>query len=858
MTLKHFNIHTPGNAMKPEFWNGGVSNPSPSFLTNLTSGINADIAAANARGVKVNAHTLLWHNQSALWPAANVLTPGGGWETPWDFATAKMNLEYYIRTVAGHFDLEPFKVYSWDVVNEAVKDNPDNPADWRNSLRSGYSPEERPSRWAQAYSKGGKSWDYMYDAFYFARQNTTAILNYNDFNDSERDSKSVAIASMVKEFNERHAAEVASGRARPLLDAKGNLRPLVDVIGTQGHWDMRLNLDAFERVIKTYLEAGVNVDLTELDLAPTLGLDKGLRIQNGPEMNDLFLAQGVQYAKLFNLLKEYAVGSGGRHPEYKGGIHRVTWWGMTDPGYHTNGYPWSAVGQPKEAYWAVANPNQYLVDAGLPVDGVTATFKFGGETFKARTWGGKNTRAMLDINVPVGTTNVAFSANNVSLPTGFALESMKFNPPDCAVLPGKPCHVTVTARGPDPAAAYKNVGVENTATFVLSFGQMAVSWFKDTNALEAPLSYAEVRFSDGVTKFKQYKTYYGADGLLKASGGTESKPVPKHGRNTLVLKSQDLISGPIGLRLNKDSTTEKAWRPVKRIEPGRTYMVVSAASVFQENGETKAYALTNRTKPATSDSPESLSRTPVVLRGDSLLPLRNTNAPETEPPLAQDNHKFVFEETNSPAAGPYALQEGHTIESFIHGTNVYPHIVFRGNGATGTVAGAQNSLITRQTNGQEGVQIADRALDQAVWFNTPIDPKTGETKLFLYTGKGGVNQHYVLKEVESGTTPNRDSGNAISQRQGAAGGFVASQASGPTDGTSVKLYAYDIEPYVPGDVNGDALVTCADLSAATAAVGKRSGQPGFLFAADLDQNGVVDVRDIAGISRLLPAGTTCH
>ncbi|WP_019655190.1 endo-1,4-beta-xylanase [Variovorax atrisoli] len=793
MTVKHFNVVTPGNAMKPEFWNGGISNPTPNFLTNLTSGINADISAANARDVKVTGHVLVWHNQSAQWPAPNVLTANGGWETPWDYATAKTNLEYYIRTVAGHFDQAPFKTYAWDVVNEAFKDNPDNPADWRNALRTGYSPEERPSRWAQAYAKGGKSWDYMYDAFYAARQNTTAILNYNDFNDNERASKATAIASMVKEFNERYAAESAAGKGRVLLDAKGNPRPLVDVIGTQGHWDMRLNLDAFERTIRTYLETGVNVDLTELDLAPTLGLDKGQRIQNGPEMDALFKEQGIQYAKLFSLLKEYAAGPGGRHPEYKGGVHRVTWWGMTDPGYHTNGYPWSGVGQPKEAYWATTNPEQYLIDAGLPPNGVTATFSYGGESFKARTWGGKNAQAMLDINVPVGTKNVIFTAANVSLPAGFAVESMKFNPPDCAVMPGKPCHVTVTARGPAPATA----SVENTATFVLSFGKMTVGWMDAANALEAPFSYADVRFSDGVTAFKQYKTSYGSDGMARASGVVETKAVPRHGRATLVLQPQDPIAGPFGLRLQKDASTEKAWRLVTRFEPGRTYMVVSGESA--SNGQTQAAALTNRSKPATTASPESLSRTPVVLRGDVLVPLRNSNAPASEPALAQDNLKFVFEEAKSPAAGPYAVQEGHTMQSFIHGTNAYPHIVFRGNGATGTVVAGQNSLITRQTNGQEGSQIAERALDQAVWFNTPIDPKTGAMKMFLYTEKDGIKQHHVLKEVNDGETPNRDAGNAISQRQGSVGGFVAMQAESPTEGTSVRLYAYDVESYAPDD-----------------------------------------------------------
>jgi hypothetical protein len=516
------------------------------------------------------------------------------------------------------------------------------------------------------------------------------------------------------------------------------------------------------------------------------------------------------------------------------------------------------VGQPKEAYWATVNPEQYLIDAGLPPHGVTATFRYGGETFKARTWGGKSARALIDINVPVGTRNVVFNANNVSLPPGFAVESMKFDPQDCAVMPGKPCHVTVTARGPAPAAAYRDVGVENTATFVLSFGQMTVAWMDAPNALEAPLSYAEVRFSDGETRFRQYKTYYAADGMARASGAVEKKAVPKHGRSTLVLAPRDPIDGPIGLRLAKDAATEKAWRLARRIEAGRTYLVASAGSVFQEGGETKTTVLTNRTKPATSSSPESLSRTPVVLRGETLLPLRNANAPASEPALTQENHKFVFEEARSPAAGPYAAEQGHTMESFIHGTNVYPHVVFRGNGAPGTVVAGQHSLITRQTNGQEGAQIADRALDQAVWFHTPIDPKTGETKMFLYTGNGATRQHYVLKEVNDGSTPNRDAGNAISQRQAAVGGFVAAQAGSPEEGTGVRLYAYDIAPYLPGDVDGDGQLTCSDVAAAMGSLRKRTGDPGFLRNADLDQDGVVEMHDITVLWRLVPGGVHCR
>ena len=46
----------------------------------------------------------------------------------------------------------------------------------------------------------------------------------------------------------------------------------------------------------------------------------------------------------------------------------------------------------------MVDPDLYLAEAGLPVDGVTATFRYGGQTFNARTWGGKSAAALLDIH----------------------------------------------------------------------------------------------------------------------------------------------------------------------------------------------------------------------------------------------------------------------------------------------------------------------------------------------------------------------------------------------------------------------------------------------------------------------------
>lgn len=63
---------------------------------------------------------------------------------------------------------------------------------------------------------------------------------------------------------------------------------------------------------------------------------------------------------------------------------------------------------------------------------------------------------------------------------------------------------------------------------------------------------------------------------------------------------------------------------------------------------------------------------------------------------------------------------------------------------------------------------------------------------------------------------------------------------------------------VAGDLNGDGAVTCADVAIVRSSFGKRTGQPAFDARADIDKNGVVDVRDLAYVTQRLPAGTTCN
>jgi endo-1,4-beta-xylanase len=178
---------------------------------------------AQSHNMLVRGHTLVWHNQIPDW------VKQGHYTEP-QLATI---LESHIHSVVTHYAL---KVYAWDVVNEAFKDD----GTMRDTLW-----------YNQPGIGGGKGTQYIEQALRWAHQaDPKAKLFYNDFDAELVNKKSDAIYAMAKDFKERGV-------------------PL-DGIGFQTHvspqFDNPGTLATYAANLERFAKLGLQLHITELDI----------------------------------------------------------------------------------------------------------------------------------------------------------------------------------------------------------------------------------------------------------------------------------------------------------------------------------------------------------------------------------------------------------------------------------------------------------------------------------------------------------------------------------------------------------------------------------------------------------------
>lgn len=304
----HFNAATAENAMKP-------SALQPKKGQFSFGGADMVVNLVKAAGAKMHGHTLVWYQQTPAWMNTDDKGKPLGREEALD------NMRTHIKTVMEHFGNN---VISWDVVNEAVNDDPKTPQDWKASLRK--------TSWFDAIGD-----DYVEQAFLAAREVLDAHpdwdvkLYYNDYNEDYQ-NKATAIYNMVKEINDNYQ------KTHP-----GKL--LIDGIGMQSHYNLSTDPSNVQKSMENFISLGVEISISELDVRATVN-DK---VVDGADK-----AQAYLYAQLFEIYKAHA-----------DKISRITFWGMDD------GTSWISAATPlpfdewlkaKPAYYGVTEPDRIIAE----------------------------------------------------------------------------------------------------------------------------------------------------------------------------------------------------------------------------------------------------------------------------------------------------------------------------------------------------------------------------------------------------------------------------------------------------------------------------------------------------------------
>lgn len=330
--MTHFNSISPENNMK---WKNVERTKGVCDFNQSGDSADALVAWAKENGVGVRGHCLLWYKSLPTWLHDEF--EGAAYSEAVK-AAAYGYIGSHIETVMKHFGND---VYVWDVVNEALYDSIDEDklaasagAPYGNIWRTDDNMTDADSDWVDWFRVTGGC-EYIAYAFRKADEVRTANhldteLYYNDYG-LNNPNKRQACLNLIE-----------------MLRTSG--APL-DGIGMQAHYKLEDYLadkagwtENFEASVKAFLEAGVDVQLTELDIR-----------FDGALTDEIEAEQAEMYGKIFEIARKYAKRGSASH-----GVTGVTLWGVHDgcnEAWGKDKYPllFGTDRLPKQAYYEVIN-----------------------------------------------------------------------------------------------------------------------------------------------------------------------------------------------------------------------------------------------------------------------------------------------------------------------------------------------------------------------------------------------------------------------------------------------------------------------------------------------------------------------
>jgi len=229
---REFNMVEPENVMK---W--GTIRPRQETF-NFAPG-DAVVAFAEAHGMKVRGHCLLWSEYNPAWLEKGNFTPD----------QLREMLHEHIAKVMKHF---AGKVFAWDVVNESfLADGQIETSIWYDQPGIGLK---------------DKGTAYIEQAFRWAHEaDPKALLFYNDYDTEGINPKSDAVYEMLKDFKRRGVP--------------------VDGVGIQAHIfnsDMK-EISSTSANLARLAALGLQIHFTEMDVA--LPIDKSGHLLDQSELS---------------------------------------------------------------------------------------------------------------------------------------------------------------------------------------------------------------------------------------------------------------------------------------------------------------------------------------------------------------------------------------------------------------------------------------------------------------------------------------------------------------------------------------------------------------------------------------------
>ena len=263
---KHFNSFTLENEMKPDNMLNKKTTISvadakakgyvisddykESTVPELTlETIDGVLAIAKQHNIRMRAHTLMWHQQTPTWFFKKNYDDE---EAVVDEATMNARLEFFVRTVM-RYTMQKEKeltgevgsiVYAWDVVNEYIH----------------HSNNPTKTTWTDVYGDLGlrpayvkAAFEYAYDELKKENVQDKVTLFYNDYDTYFSVDDELALISYI---NEGEEAKICGG------------------IGMQSHVDIkRPTIEEYGNALKTFINAGLEVQITELDITINFDTD---------------------------------------------------------------------------------------------------------------------------------------------------------------------------------------------------------------------------------------------------------------------------------------------------------------------------------------------------------------------------------------------------------------------------------------------------------------------------------------------------------------------------------------------------------------------------------------------------------